>query len=360
MAPRIFITGATGYIGGDTLHALYEKHPEYSYSALVRSEEKGQPAKKAFPNVRLVIGDLDNSKVLEEEAAKADIVIHTADASDHEGAARAIAQGLASGHSKESPGFWLHTGGTGILCWEDSKHDRLGERSDKEYNDWTGVDELTNLPDEAFHRNVDKIVLEAGTQRAESVRTAIVCPPTIYGKGRGPSNTRSRQAYELAKLILTAHYIPIIGSGKARWNSIHVADLADVFVLLTEAAVSSQTPTPTQNPNPSATQAPTSPDQDLWGAKGYYLVENGEHVWADLARLMGKKAHALGLTGSLQERSLEKDKAIQQAGFEAVSWGLNSRGKAERARRVLGWKPHRAAIEDEVEGILRDEKGRVG
>jgi hypothetical protein len=37
------------------------------------------------------------------------------------------------------------------------------------------------LPDEAFHRNVDKIVLEAGAQHAASVKTAVVCPPTIYG-----------------------------------------------------------------------------------------------------------------------------------------------------------------------------------
>lgn len=38
-------------------------------------EEKAQPVKKAFPNIRIVLGDLDNSKVLEEEAAKADVVI---------------------------------------------------------------------------------------------------------------------------------------------------------------------------------------------------------------------------------------------------------------------------------------------
>jgi uncharacterized protein YbjT (DUF2867 family) len=30
-------TGATGYIGGDTLFALYNKHPEYEYTALVRT-----------------------------------------------------------------------------------------------------------------------------------------------------------------------------------------------------------------------------------------------------------------------------------------------------------------------------------
>lgn len=44
------------------------------------------------------------------------------------------------------------------------------------------MDELTNLPDEAFHRNVDKIVLEAGAKGKQSgVNTAILCPPTIYG-----------------------------------------------------------------------------------------------------------------------------------------------------------------------------------
>jgi len=105
----------------------------------------------------------------------------TADASDHEGAAKAIASGLAEGHTPSNPGFWLHTGGTGILTYDDSKNNRLGEWSTKEYNDLSGVDELTHLPDDAFHRNIDKIVLEVGTKYADRVKTALVCPPTIYG-----------------------------------------------------------------------------------------------------------------------------------------------------------------------------------
>jgi len=36
----ILSTGATGYIGGDTLFALYEKHPDYEYAALIRSGKK--------------------------------------------------------------------------------------------------------------------------------------------------------------------------------------------------------------------------------------------------------------------------------------------------------------------------------
>lgn len=223
------------------------------------------------------------------------------------------------------------------------RHDRLGEHSDKQYNDWSGVKDLVTLPDDAFHRNVDVLVLEAGERHKDTVKTAIICPPTIYGKGRGPSNGRSRQAYELAKFILDKKHVPIIGSGKARWNNVHVADLADVFVLLTEAAISNNT------------------DPELWGhEKGYYLTENGEHVWADLARLMGKKAVDLGYLKEAKEDQLQKEAALKQAGFEAISWGLNSRGKAERARRVLGWEPHRPSLEEEAEGILRDEKERLG
>lgn len=113
-------------------------------------------------------------------------------------------------------------------------------------------------------------------------------------------------------------------------------------MLLTEAAVSGKT------------------DVELWNDKGYYLVENGEHTWADLARSMGRKAVKLGLLkGELKEQSLGKDKAIEQAGFEAVSWGFNSRGKAERAQKLLGWQPTSPSIDDTLDEILKDEKTRI-
>ena len=164
------------------------------------------------------------------------------------------------------------------------------------------------------------------------------------GNGRGPINQRGRQVYELAKLILTGTYIPIIGPGKARWNHIHVADLSDAYVLLVEAAVSGKRAT----------------DAELWGAKGYTFTERGEHVWGDLSRLVGKKAVELGyVKGELGEQALEKEKALEQAGFEAISWGLNSRGKAERASKTLGWKPTRGSIEELVPEILEAEHGRL-
>lgn len=246
-----------------------------------------------------------------------------------------------SGHSKQRPGFWLHTGGTGILTVADANSGRLGEWSEKQYDDWSGVQELTTLPDDAFHRNVDKIVLEAGRSHGDVLKAAIVCPPTIYGAGRGPVSTRGRQTYELANFVLHSKYIPIIGAGKARWNNVHVADLSDVYLLLVEAA------------------AAKNFDSELWGEKGFFLTENGEHVWGDLARLVGKTAADLGFIPQPEEKPLGKEGAMEQAGFEAVSWGLNSRGKAERARRVLGWQPHRCSIEMEVPAIVRAEHERL-
>jgi len=70
------------------------------------------------------------------------------------------------------------------LTYKDSENDfeTLGCWTEKEYNDESGVEELTTLPDEAFHRNVDKIVIETGTKYKDSVKTVIVCPPTIYGE----------------------------------------------------------------------------------------------------------------------------------------------------------------------------------
>ena len=67
------------------------------------------------------------------------------------------------------------------MTWEDSKNGCKGQWSDKQYDDWGKVDELTSLPDEAFHRNVDKLVLEAGKKHGEVMKTALLCPPTIYG-----------------------------------------------------------------------------------------------------------------------------------------------------------------------------------
>jgi len=148
--------------------------------------------------------------------------------------------------------------------------------------------------------------------------------------------------YELGKLVLQKGFIPVVGQGKARWNNVHIEDLSDVYRLLVDKAAAHDT------------------SAELWGPKGYIFTENGEHVWTDLAKAIGQEAAKQGLIkADPKSDSLTKDEALEQAGFEAVSWGLNSRGKAERARKHLGWAPSRNSIEHEVPTILKLEHQRL-
>lgn len=57
------------------LHVLQTAHPEYEFTVLLRNKEKADQIVNAYPKVRVVLGDLDSSALLEEEARKADIVV---------------------------------------------------------------------------------------------------------------------------------------------------------------------------------------------------------------------------------------------------------------------------------------------
>jgi hypothetical protein len=235
------------------------KYPswESSISVLVRNAERGELIQRAWPAVRLIVGSLDDAELLESETLQADIVLNFAD-SDHPPSASALTRG-AQLHPRNRPVFIIHTSGTGILTWKTVQSRTFGEIEDKEYNDWDGVEEVTSLPDNAAHRNVDKIILEAGGDDSGSVRTAIVCPPTIYGVGRGPVNTRSQQLYDLTAITLKSGVGKRVSKGENRQTHIHVHDLSDLYVLLIEAA--------TQGGGKAT-----------WGPKGYYFSSRGEQV----------------------------------------------------------------------------------
>ncbi len=212
------------------------------------------------------------------------------------------------------------------------------------YDDLEGVSALTSLPDSAFHRDIDKVVLDAGTAHSDVVKTAIVCPPTIYGPGRGPGNTRSRQVYSLAKAALKLGKAPQLGTGLTEWDNVHVHDLSDLLVLLVEAAVGNK------------------PDiaGELWGEKGYFLAEGGHHVWGVVAKQIAEAAYKAGYMSSPGVETVSEERAEEIAGFEALSWGLNSKGFAKRAKKFLGWSPKGRSLKDEIPDIVDGEAKSLG
>lgn len=262
---------------------------------------------------------------------------------DHEAAATALVKGLSA---REEPGYLIHTSGTGILLFTDFKSDTYGEASEKVYDDLENVAEVTSLPDHAPHRIVDKIILEAGA--SGHVKTAIVCPPTIYGPGRGPGNQRSHQVPELARSTLERGHGFKVGAGKTFWGNVHVHDLSDLYLkLVEEAAAGGET-------------AEWSGKPAGWGAQGYYFCENGEHVWGDVSQWIATEAHKQGLIESDAVRSIDKEEANKCTPMGAALWGANSRARAKRAREVLKWTPNSPSLQDEIKNTLDVEAKKLG
>ena len=75
MPTKVFLTGITGYIGGDAFYYIQQNHRDIEFSALIRTEDKARKVQEQYPNVRVVIGELDDSDKLAKEAAWADVVL---------------------------------------------------------------------------------------------------------------------------------------------------------------------------------------------------------------------------------------------------------------------------------------------
>ncbi|XP_014556607.1 hypothetical protein COCVIDRAFT_26591 [Bipolaris victoriae FI3] len=336
--PKLFITGATGYIGGDALYAIANTYPDLEITALVRNSDKGAKVAAQYPKTRLVYGMLDSTDLLSEEASNADIVLHCADC-DHLASAQALVAGLARSGRKS---YLIHTSGTGILAFADFEENTYGIAREKVFDDWDNITEVTSLPDTAIHRNVDKVILGSHEASSGSIQSAIVCPPCIYGPGRGPDNKRSVQAYDMTEAILKRMKGFVVGEGKNRWTEVHVQDLSEVFLALVTAALS-----------PDGGKA-------TWNQEGYYFAESGVFCWSDIGRKIAEIAFKNKLINHEGIDNVSKEDADKMRPAGSYLWGTNSLCKAVRARKLFGWTPKQKSLSDLLPEIVDDEAKILG
>lgn len=261
---------SSGYVGGTVVGPLMRKHPEYQVVSLVRTDEQATIVKSAFPTVETVIGDLDNSTVLEAEAVKADVVLSMflfsscIDASnttidlasaDHIAGIVSLIKGVGQSNNKDA--VVIHISGTGIMT---DMSNGPGNPASRVYNDTTpsDVQEILSFDMSRIHRDVEAAVVEAAAKY--NVKTAILSPPLIHGIGKGPVKKRSIQIPILIENILQRGTAFQVLEGKNIWNSIHVDNLATAIVVLVEEAL--------KGPESKA----------AWLPKGYYFAEDAEFV----------------------------------------------------------------------------------
>ncbi len=290
---NIFLTGASGYIGGSVALALREAG--HHVRGLTRDERTA--GLLAASGIEAVIGSIDDADLLSREASAADAVIHTASA-DHAPSAHALIDALAG-----SGKALLHTSGSSIVA-DDAHGDRLSD---------VVVDEDTPLvvhPLKQARRDIDLAVLEAA---GRGVRSVVICPGLVYGVGRGLKRD-SVQVPFLAANARGKGIVEIVGSGRNVWSNVHLDDLVPLYLLALK-------------------QAP---------AGSFYFAENGESSFRDLGDAL---AGRLGLPGVA---SVPVDDAVLAWGEARArfSFGGNSRMRANRARRELGWSPSQPSLID--------------
>ncbi|QXH73804.1 NAD-dependent epimerase/dehydratase family protein [Pseudomonas atacamensis] len=287
---NVFVTGAAGFIGGSIATGLVQAG--HNVTGLVRSAEQADELKALGMNT--VIGTLDDSQLLAEQARAADAVINAA-SSDHRGAVAALLDALRGSNK-----VFLHTSGSSIVG------DASGGKSSDDiyYED--------NLPeptvDKADRVAIDNLVLAAAQ---DGVNSAVICNTLIYGHSLGV-NRDSVQLPRLLKQARKSGVVRHVGTGQNIWSNVHIEDVVALYQL----ALTKNVP------------------------GTFYFVESGEASFIDMTTAM---AEALNL-GEPQDWPLQDAEA--EWGYEMANYGLgsNSRVRGKHARDLLGWTPKRTSV----------------
>lgn len=293
---NVFITGAAGYIGGSVAVTLIKAG--HKVAGLVRNEAR---AREVEPfGIEPVIGDLDNSEVLERAADVSDAVINIANSDNRD--VVDVFLNTMQGSSKT----FVQSSGTSIVA---DLAD--GEYPGKIYEETSPVDPL---PLRAGRVALNDAVLAASN---EKLRTMVICPSLIYGIGLGASADSMQVPWmiDLAKKHGVGRHI---GPGENIWSNVHINDLVDLYLRALEKAPG--------------------------GA--FYYAENGENSMRELAEAVSRM---LGYGGRTQSMSVEDAVAEWGEGGARYTMGSNSRVRAVRARQELGWSPSALSLLDEVE-----------
>lgn len=280
----ILLTGATGYIGTSVLSRLLEEG--HDVTALVRDEAKAGTVRAA--GATAVVGDATDAELVARLARESDGVIHLASAPDVDPVfIPAVLDGLA-GTAKP----FVHTGGV----WTYGSNADIAEDSPAAppaITAWRGATEAVVLA-------------------APGVRGTVVVPSVVYGRGTG-----------LARVIVDAPHgsgdaapLRLIGDGSQHWSTVHVDDLAALYVLALEHGT----------------------------AGSVYIAASGANP---TVRELGEAAAAAAGASGVEAETVAQSQERLGAGL-AEALLLDQQARGTKARIELGWEPNGPSLVDEI------------
>ena len=298
---RIFLTGATGYVGGAVLDAL--ARGGHVVTALVRDNEKA--ARVAARGARPVIGNLGEPDSYRAAADAQDGYVHTAfDAVSGRGPAidavalqtliGAAKRPRTAGSTAPPMRFLIYTSGVWVL----------GQTPEPA----TEEAPVNPIPLVAWRPDLEEVVLAAGD---DCLRTVVVRPGVVYGRTNGIVG-------ELFKAA-TNGLVRVVGDGNNHWPLVYDRDLADLYLKL----ASREDASGVYHANDEGDERVN----DIVAAIAPYLPVRPDvrHVPIDEARAkMGSYADALSL-----------DQVVRSPRARAMGWTPSLRSVAGNAARLL-------------------------
>ena len=296
---RIFLTGATGYVGGAALGAFVRHGHEVT--ALVR--QPGKAERLAGPGVSTIVGDVTKPDSYMAAARTCDVLVHTAfDRSTRgplvDGAALATLLDVARAQRRNGqPASIVYTSTTWVL----------GDQPDAADEDAM----VRPTPLVAWRMAQEQALL--GDARAAGVRAAVVRPGVVYGGAEGLVG-------ELLKNAANG-LIRVVGDGSNHWPCVYDRDLADLYLRLA-----------------------VNPD-----AEGvFHATDHGDERVVDIVDAISEHARVRP-----EVRYVPLAEARSKLGPYADALALDQVVRGPRAR-ALGWTPTLHSIAGSVARLLEE------
>jgi len=292
---RIFLTGATGYIGSAVLDACLRAGHEVT--ALVRHPSKGERLRAR--GVGVCAGELADS-AWQTVAATHDALVHTAFESSPKGPQqdRAALEALlaAAGRYHEQQRALIYTSGVWVIGPAHAPADETHQVRPLALAEW-------RVPHE-------KLVLDAA---GPGLRTVVIRPGVVYGGGRGIIGDLFRDGAN--------GLIRVVGDGRNRWATIYDRDLADLYVRIL-----------------------ASPD-----ASGlFHATDDGDDRVIDMVEAIGRNQK---IAADVRHVPLEEARA--KMGPYADALAVDQVVRSPRAR-ALGWLPTLGSVSRNVPRLIEE------
>lgn len=294
MSQRIFITGATGYVGSAVAARL--NRAGHEVFGLTRSRERARTLTAL--GVKPVFGDLGTPSDWTGVLQNCDAAVHTAFDAEHgaaeqdQNALDAFRTAALDGRLRKliyTSGIWVHGASTTTL-------DETATLKPLELVQWRAAHE--------------EIALDLSSHE---VITLVMRPGMVYGEHRGLLGSWFSEAQ-------TKKTVTYPGDGSQHWGMVHRDDVAEAYALAIE---------------------------DGGTAGRYLLVDESHHTVKELAEAAAVAAEAKAL-------SWPATQVVETLGLFGKALLNDLQVTSAKARRELGWVPRHTSFVAEAPALWRE------